>query len=103
MKLPSTIPSVLGPVEVIVSPDADKHLDKRGWIGCWSGQERTILIHRDQCDASKLVTLGHEMFHMVVADSGHGQMLNKKLEESLCDAFGTWFANAVSSGKLVLK
>jgi hypothetical protein len=103
MFLPATIPSILGSVPVVQSAETDKALDKDGSRGTFGLHDRIIRIHRKMPTLSQKQTLGHEVMHVILEDSGLSHMVDSKLEEALCDAFGTWFANAVHSGKLVIQ
>jgi len=43
------------------------------------------------------------VFHVIAEDAGLNQLLEPKMQEALSDAFGTWFASAVMTGKLSVK
>lgn len=98
--VPSVVPSLLGPVSVKQGQNVDKMLRKDGLLGTYDGTERVIRVRNDMPEANVYQVLGHEMMHMILNDSGVSQLVGGKMEEAVCDAFGTWFASAVMSGKL---
>lgn len=103
MKFPSTLPSLIGPVTLSQGPKANRELDKDRLLGSFAGYERVIRVRDDMPEGLQQSVLGHEIFHLVLEDSGLTHHLDPKMEESLCDAFGTWFASALQSGKVVIR
>ncbi len=103
MKLPATIPSLLGPVHVIQGPETDKLLNRASELGNFRMDTREIRVYTKMPECLQLSTLGHEVFHVIAEDSGLSQLMDPKMQEAACDAFGTWFANAVMAGKLSIK
>lgn len=100
--IPASVFSLLG--EVPVSSPNEK-LKEDNLLGAfyYGSAERRIEVRDDVPVLTKEHTLGHEIAHMVLHDSGLSNLVGKKLEEALCDSFGTWFAGAIQAGKLVLK
>jgi hypothetical protein len=103
MKLPKSIPSLLGPVHVIQGPETDKLLNRANELGNFRMDTREIRVHTKMPECLQLSTLGHEVFHVIAEDAGLNQLLEPKMQEALSDAFGTWFASAVMTGKLSVK
>lgn len=103
MKLPSHVPSVIGPVPVLHGRKTDLTLNRGSLLGAFSSGERTISIHSGCPDAVTMSVLGHEVMHLVLEDAGLGHLMDSKLQEAICDAYGTWFTAAVQSGSLSLK
>jgi hypothetical protein len=97
MKLPSSVPSLLGPVSVLQGPETDKLLNRTGNCGSFHMDSREIRVSRKMPECLQVQTLGHEIFHVVLEDSGMKNMLDEKLQEALADAFGTWFHAAVQA------
>lgn len=102
MAIPRSVPSLLGPVEVIQSAETDRSLSKEDARGTFSLYDRTIRVSRKMPEVAQQQTLGHEVCHVVLEDSGLSHMVDPKLEEALCDAFGVWFAHAMQTGKLII-
>lgn len=98
-----SVPSLLGPVPVLEGREVDDVLRRDGLLGTYNLADREIRVRSDIPDCSAYQVLGHEMMHMILGDSGISNLLAPKMEEALCDAFGTWFAVALQSGKLSLK
>lgn len=79
---------------------------EKGMEGLYGQQhagERTIRVHPNQHQDSKVQTLGHELMHGILWDSGLHYLLTEKMQEALCDAFGTWMVGACRAGMIVLK
>jgi hypothetical protein len=101
--LPSAVPSLIGPVEVIQSTETNRLLDRAGECGNFRMDAREIRVHGKMPAAMQWQTLGHEMMHVILEDSGMKYVLEENHQEAVADAFGTWFANAIASGKIVLR
>jgi hypothetical protein len=103
MKLPKTIPSILGPVVIKQGAETDKLLTRAGHCGSFAMDQREIRVHRKMPDCVQVTTLGHEIMHTVMEDSGLNNLVEDKLQEAICDAFGAWFYTAYQAGIIVLK
>src|SRR5690242_3163492 len=90
--IPATAFSHLGPVPVI--PDGMP----REELGLWEPGPRTIKIQDDAVPAAKWQTFWHESMHTALSDAG--VKLPPKVEESVCDAIGTYLAAAMRAGFL---
>jgi hypothetical protein len=100
MKLPKEVFSHLGPIPVAVVPRVK---DKGNpWGMFWYGERRIDLLSK-QTDASLLATLGHEMAHVALYDSGVEEGLAEDALEAICNAFGTYIAAAVRAGYITLQ
>ncbi len=83
---PKEIPSLLGPVKVLLSDQ----IDGEDNCGEFHHDMRTIKIKNTLPDSVIWHTLYHEQMHLILNDSGVGQMLTKKQEEAVCDAYATF-------------
>lgn len=99
MKLPAFVYSILGPVPVRLLKGLVKEHEM---FGVWRGVEREIAIDKDIVLAKKLATLGHEMHHVAMTDSGVDEMFTERQAEAAANAFGIYFAAAVMSGYIKL-
>lgn len=95
MRLPRVVPSSLGPVPIV---ETDKPSEKVEACGSFDSRTRVIRMDPSCTDVLQLVTLGHEMAHMALYDSGAANFLTSKITEAVCDAFGLWFGQAVLAG-----
>ncbi len=87
-ELPKEIPSLLGPVSVELVeflPDADE--DE---CGHWHHDDRTIRIKKSLHEIAIEHTFYHEQMHMILEDSGVAQILRKRQEEAVCDAYASF-------------
>lgn len=92
--LPKVVPSLLGPVSVVLDPD----LMEEGNFGCWDPTERTITVQAELKPIPSWVTLWHETMHMLLADSGLANQMCSATQEALCDSFGTFMTQAMQKG-----
>jgi hypothetical protein len=84
--LPSTVPSVLGPVPVRVTPDL--RLGKEPLMGSWSSYARVIRVRAGIAPAAQWQALEHERVHMELWDAGV-VIGDEELEDRICDAVAT--------------
>ena len=84
--IPTTVRSIMGPVGVSMIEEVGDDNN----CGDWSHEKREIRIRESLPDAVIWHTLYHEKMHMILEDSGVAQMLTKKLEEAICDAYATY-------------
>jgi hypothetical protein len=100
-RIPSSVPSVLGPVPVRLDPFAEKN--EAETLGAFNFHSRSIRIRDTLPRNAAWQTLFHEMTHIALWDAGaHGQ-LTEKQEESVCDAVATYLAAAMQAGHITLK
>jgi hypothetical protein len=97
MSIPSQVFSSLGPVPVDHEP-----LDENT-LGEISFKERRIRLDVELTPEAELKTFWHEVAHLVLWDSGVHNLLSAKLEENICDAFGTYLAAAAQAGFITVK
>jgi hypothetical protein len=97
--LPTTAPTLLGPVPVAVV-DA---IHEDGRRGEWDGMHRSIRVLSSLALPVQWQTLGHELAHAILDDSAAQHVLTERQTEIVCDAVGTWLAAAVAAGRVVLK
>jgi len=84
--VPNEIPSLLGPVSVhLVNEVGDEDN-----CGDWSHEKREIRIRKSLPHTVIWHTFYHQQMHMILEDSGVAQLLTKKLDEAICDAFATY-------------
>lgn len=84
--LPATVPSVLGPVRVLVLPDL--RLGNEPLMGSWNSYTRTIRIRAGIDPAAQWQALEHEKVHMELWDAGLS-VGDEELEDRIADAIGT--------------
>jgi Zn-dependent peptidase ImmA (M78 family) len=86
----TTVRSALGPVEVSyvddVVSDAGKSLDALGHV---SFVRRQIQIRNGMHATQEAHTLRHEWVHLVLWDSGAGNLFSEQKTEVICDAIAT--------------
>jgi hypothetical protein len=81
--IPSEVPSMLGPVPVVLVVDL-KDNDGEPLLGKWEPEKRRILLCANLHPMTALVTLYHERCHVWMWDAGVG--LSMKDEERVADA-----------------
>jgi len=82
---PKEIPSLLGPVTVRLQEQVGDEA-----CGEFHHDTRTIKIKSTLPESVVWHTLYHEQMHLILNDSGVGQILTKKQEEAVCDAYATF-------------
>lgn len=98
MTLPAAVYSHLGPVPVSLA----EKIKGADWGMFWYGTRR-IDVLRDQCEAARLATLGHEVAHVMLYDAGAAHDLTPHQLERACDVFGAWLAAAIRAGYVTLQ
>ena len=83
-KLPATLWSALGPVEVRVQSAG---LDKD--FGEWDAEQRVIQVRPGVHPSTARHTTGHEWVHSILWDAGLTAHFPPNLEELVCDAIAT--------------
>lgn len=96
LRVPTGLYGIVGRVQVI-----ERDID--GLMGRFLGRDRLVEVHPNQSPEQKMQSLGHELMHVILWDSGLHYLIPSKVEEALCDAFGSWFQGAVKSGFIKLK
>lgn len=90
-QLPSYLWTPLGLVEVLTS-----NLDDAAAL--WNPFLRQITINPNGSAVTQWQSIGHELMHAIIDDSGVSETFTKKQEEAICRAFGSFLANWVISG-----
>lgn len=104
MKLPARVWSQVGPVNVRHEAGMIDNVNKEdAAYGKWNAVQREITIDPSACDATQLITLGHEITHVALWDAGGENVLSEAQTEFVCDAMGSYLAGAIQAGFIVLK
>jgi hypothetical protein len=90
-RFPSEIWTPLGMLPVL-----DKRLDDA--LGDWDNARRIVRLDTEISPVSGWQTIGHELMHSILDDSGVSELLRPKQEEAICRAFGSYYAAYVLSG-----
>lgn len=86
LRLPSFVPSQLGPVPVL-EVDSIRGTDTtQNIMGGWDPEKRVIYIKRGQAPVQKLHTLYHEACHLWSFDNGTRQIVHPQIMQAVCDA-----------------
>lgn len=56
-------------------------LDQIGMLGCWDREDGEIFIDKNQGDRNKVLTLAHEIGHVMTYKAGRGEDCNEVLAE----------------------
>lgn len=102
MSIPGSVYSPIGKIPVICDQKTNRHLDSKSLLGSFSTGERVIRLHSKSPIGLRMSVLGHEVMHSILSDTGVSNMMEGKLEEAVCDAFGTWLAGAIQSGAITI-
>lgn len=94
--IPTHVPSLMGPLEVHQDPT----MEERKLLGEACMRERKIRIQPSMHPLTAWQTLFHEMIHVVLFDAGVKLAHDK--EEAVCDAMGTFLAEALRGGFLAV-
>lgn len=94
-KIPSEIPSHLGPVAVTLDPDL---MASEDCYGKTVYATREVVLQADMSPTTAWVTYWHEALHVFLFDSGLANNLKPELQETFCDSFGTWMTMAMQQG-----
>jgi hypothetical protein len=86
VKLPRTVPGIIGPITVEQAPSV-RDGDPTVLLGKYDSKARHITLDSTACDIVLQHTLWHEWVHSVLIDCG--QQLDLKVEEAVCDAVAT--------------
>lgn len=86
--LPATVQGLAGPITVRVTVGLKDEEGAELW-GSWEQHTRTIEIDSEATPEFRWHTLGHELCHATLGDSGHESLIEDKQVEALCDAFGS--------------
>lgn len=100
LRLPKALWSSLGPLPVSqVAPGemAD------GAMGTFTFRPRTIHLDKTMSPESKAQTFWHEAVHVALWDSGVHNHLGHELQESVCDALGSYLAGMMKAGCLTVR
>lgn len=103
MTIPSSIHTLLGPIPVISNRKEDKLLKMMSADGSFDTFERAIRLKTNLHEQARPAVFAHEVMHAIIYDSGLDQLIDNKMQEAICDAFGTWAASAMKAGKLSFK
>jgi len=83
---PKVIHSLLGDVPVVLR----EQIDGEDNCGYFHHDSRSIVIKSTLPEAVIWHTIWHEQLHLILSDSGVAQILTKKQEEAVCDAYATF-------------
>lgn len=86
--IPAVVQGMGGPITVRVIPNPKDEDGNELW-GSWEQSTRVIEIDAAAPIEFRWHTLGHELCHAALGDSGLVNVIEEKLVEALCDAFGT--------------
>lgn len=86
--LPAVVYGAGGPITVALVDSCKSEKGEDAW-GTWTPETRAIEIDRKASREHQWRTLGHEVAHAVLADTGLVNLLTDESQEALCDAFGT--------------
>lgn len=86
--LPTTVQGLAGPITVKLVADPKDEEGNELW-GSWEQHIRTIEIDAAAPPEFQWHTLGHELCHATLGDSGAINLLDADEQEALCDAFGS--------------
>lgn len=94
--LPTFLPSVLGPIPVL---SKDNLMSTQSALGESDYIAREMSIQSGLHPDTAWQTFWHESFHFMLWDSGLSNMVtNKKLQEALCDSFGSFMVQLMKAG-----
>lgn len=86
--IPATVQGLGGPITVKLIPNPKDEDGAELW-GSWEQSTRVIEIDAGAPIEFQHHTLGHELCHATLGDSGLVNLLEEKLIEALCDALGS--------------
>lgn len=102
MKIPTKVWSQLGDVAIEMKKDLKTEAGESA-MGLFGQYRREIELETEQCDASKLATLFHEITHLALWDAGANNSFTEQQCEIVCDAVGSYLAGAAIAGYLTIK
>src|SRR5262249_15063555 len=94
--LPADAPTLMGPMEIRADIKPSEKL-----FGQCRFDERVMRLRTDVHEVTQLQTFGHELTHTILWDSGLANVIDKEMQEAVCDAVGSWLARAMRSGDVV--
>lgn len=86
--LPTMVQGLAGPITVKVTVGLKDEGGAELW-GSWEQNTRTIEIDSEASPEFRWHTLGHELCHATLGDSGLVNQVEEGLAEALCDAAGS--------------
>lgn len=86
--LPAVVQGLAGPITVKITVGLEDEEGAELW-GSWEQNTRLIEIDSEASPEFRWHTLGHELCHATLGDSGHEYLLEEKQIEALCDALAT--------------
>lgn len=103
--LPTKLFTLLGPWRVREVKDIDppgKADTETTAVGKCDYVKREVLIDMDFQMINRWQIFGHEAAHVWLSDGSLDTALSETQHEMVCDAFGTWFAAAISAGYITV-
>lgn len=86
--IPAVVQGMGGPITVKITPNLKDEDGAELW-GSWEQHIRTIQIDSAAPPEYRWHTLGHELCHAALGDSGLVNEIEEKQAEALCDALGS--------------